>query len=79
MKILFAIPTWNRAEQLFLTLQKIIKSAEYAQKKIAILVSDNHSTDGTALILSKIKEIMIVSKLFNPLNIYQAWKTIDSF
>lgn len=54
MKILFAIPTWNRAEQLSLTLAMIINSARVANREVEILVSDNHSTDGTPSVLSEI-------------------------
>lgn len=53
MKILFTIPTWNRAEQLSLTLIMIINSAKYANRNIEILVSDNHSTDATHSVLSE--------------------------
>ncbi len=52
MKIIFAIPTWNRAEQLSLTLAKIVNSAINAGKEVQILVSDNHSTDNTASVLA---------------------------
>lgn len=56
MNIIFAIPTWNRAQQLEMTIEKIIASAEYAQATIKILISNNHSTDETAAVLINLQQ-----------------------
>ena len=66
MIILFAIPTWNRAEQLSLTLAKIINSATHANKSIKILVSDNHSNDDTALVLSAMADVYDFIEIIKP-------------
>jgi hypothetical protein len=66
MKILFTIPTWNRAEQLALTLAKIINSAEDAKREIGILVSDNHSTDETSSVLSTMTDAYAFIEVIRP-------------
>ena len=55
MQIIFAIPTWNRAEQLLPTLNAIVREIELSGISAAILISDNHSDDDTGNLLEKIK------------------------
>jgi glycosyltransferase involved in cell wall biosynthesis len=57
MKIYFAIPTWNRSEQLRITLLQIISGCNKYRINAEIIVSDNCSTDGTNELLIGISSI----------------------
>jgi len=50
------IPTYNRAEVLDQTLQKLFSNPDFDKNKVEVIVSDNASTDNTYEIVSKYPE-----------------------
>lgn len=51
------IPTYNRAEVLDQTLQKLFSNPDFDENKVEVIVSDNASTDNTSEIVSKYPEV----------------------
>jgi glycosyltransferase involved in cell wall biosynthesis len=56
MRIVFAIPTWNRCEQLEITVRLIAKQIASSNINGLIVISDNCSDDSTAITLEHLKE-----------------------
>lgn len=64
------IPTYNRADKLFLSLGKILASATLHSHKIEVIVSDNASQDSTPNIIANLKKQYPFLKTYrNPENL----------
>lgn len=59
------IPTYNRAEILDQTLQKIFSNPDFDKDKVEVIVSDNASTDDTSEIVSKYPEAKYYKNIVN--------------
>src|SRR3954470_7738221 len=64
------IPTFNRANELKISLPEILNQAAKFKDKIEVIVSNNASTDGTEEVLNKLKnEYSFLKTYRNDINI----------
>ena len=53
-KLCFAIPTWNRANKLLLSVETIAQQIEESGADASIFISDNHSDDETPQVIDQL-------------------------